>query len=477
LAYEASTVKIEAAEKELEKHIPEKAAAVKQKALELEMSLDYDKVVAQAYADEDNSIPFEGTRYVSIDLLYDVSRVIRVRKLLERDATLTYHQLKSIEYNLDMSAAEYEEKGLFKERVEAVAEVGSMLTDEQITSLEANIKDVYELRTKYKKFDRNLQRKTQAVLGLARQMRECDEEAPAVFSELYTKAKIIYNDGLAWAANRRLTRKLRDLPADEFDVDIHSQAYTQSVEQARGTNVVEALKKLEISGSLEGLPFELSETELKLFLLTSVPAVALTSVKRIQFRSMTPDEDKEDNMLGLHKWSEELGGPEIIISDAKVRGCYQDILELLGDDPDAEQYAQLGARNNMLEIITHEFGHELHEVLPIAALKRWEEQRASDPTNITPYVKSRHDSDHVHRYMEDFADTMALFVNRPEVLTVISPTRFNAMQQIFEECMPLYPEATKKLQDRRIAVDRTTRLSNGIPDELVRSTHLSHETT
>lgn len=476
LAYEASTVKIEAAEEELEKYAPEKAVEVRQKVAELEASLDYDKVVAQAYADEDDTTPFEGVRYSSINLLYDVSRVVSVRKLLESDTPLTYRRLKSVERSLEVSAAEYAEKGLMREQGKAVAETVPSLTDEQITALEAHIKGVYDLRIKYKKFDGTLLKKTQTVLNLTRQMKERDDEVPTDLDEIYTRAKIVFNDGLGAAVNLRLTQKLKELPADEFDADINSEAYTQLVEQARGTDLAEALKKLEISGSLENLPFEFSETELKLFLLTSVPAVVLASVKRIQFRSMTQDEDKEDNTLGLHKWSEELGGSEIIISDAKVRERYQDILELFGDDPNAEQYAQLSARNRMLQTITHEFGHELHEILPVAALKRWEEQRASDPTNITAYVKSRHDSDHMHRYMEDFADTMALFINQPEILTVISPTRFNAMQQIFEEVMPLYPEATKKLQYRRISVDRTTRLSKGMSDELVKSTYLSHET-
>lgn len=476
LAYEASTVKIEAAEKELEKHAPEKAAAVTQKAAELEASLDYDEVVAQAYADDDDTTPFEGDRLSSINLLSDVSKVIGVRKLLESDTPLTYQRLKSVEHSLETSAAEFAEKGLIREQGEAVAEMASPLTDEQIAGVEAHIKDVYELRTKYKKFDGTLQKKTQAALGLTRQMKERDEEVPTDPDELYTRAKVIYNDGLRAAVNRRLTQKLKELPAEEFEADVNSEAYTQLIEQARGTDVAEALKRLEVSGSLENLPFEFSEAELKLFLLTSVPAAALASVKRVQFRPMTQEEDKEDTSLGLHKWSDELGGSEIIISDVKVRERYQDILELFGDDPNAEQYAQLSARNTMLHTITHEFGHELHEILPVAALKRWEEQRASDPTNITAYVKSRYDSDHMHRYMEDFADTMALFINQPEILTVISPTRFNAMQQIFEEVMPLYPEATKKLQDRRISVDRTARLSRGMSDELVRSTYLSHET-
>lgn len=57
-----------------------------------------------------------------------------------------------------------------------------------------------------------------------------------------------------------------------------------------------------------------------------MPTAALASVKCIQFRPMTQEEDKEDNTLGLHAWSDELGGSEIIISDAKVCERYQDIL-------------------------------------------------------------------------------------------------------------------------------------------------------
>lgn len=475
LAYEASTAKIEAAEKELNKYAPEKVVEVKRKAAALEASLDHDKVVAMAYADDDDPPSFEGVRLSSINLLYDVSKVIGVRKLLESGRPLSYQQLKSVEYGLTTSVTEWKEKGLVRERGEDVTEAGTPLTDKQIADMEAHINDVYNIRTKYKKFD-EVGRKTQAILGLTRQMKEYDE-VPTNLHELYTGARIIYNDGLRAAMNCRLTQKLGELPADEFEADINSEAYARLVEQAKATDVAEALKKLEVSSSFENLPFAFSEAELKLFLLRSVPAAALSSVKRIQFRPMTQEEDKEDTTLGFHAWSDELDGSEIIISDAQVRKHYQDILELLGDDPNAEQYAQLSARNRMLQTITHEFGHELHEILPVAALKRWEDQRVTDPTNVTAYVKSCHDSNHQHRYMEDFADTMALFIQRHEILTVISPTRFNAMQQIFEEFMPLYPETTKKLQDHLIAVNRMTRLNEGISDEAIKSRYLRHETT
>lgn len=474
LAYESCTVRAEAAEAELEKHAPEKAAEVKQQGDELTASLDYDKVVAAAFADEDDPTPIEGMRISSTNLLYDVSKAIGIGKLLEQGGSSpSYQMLKSVEYTLSKYADEWKEKGLVKEAIANPETNGVVLSAEQITEIETHIKDVYDVRTKYKKFDSDIQSKTQAVLSLANQVQEAKQSSSV--DELFNNSGVVYNEGLSGAVNRRLVQKLGELPAEEFEADIASETYARLVEQARNVNVAEALKNIEVSGSFENLPFEYSEAELKLFLLSSVPATALASLKRIQFRPMTKEEDAEDNTLGFHTWSEELGGTEIVISNAKVRERYESIRQLMSQHKDAELMAQLSAKNRMQQTITHEFGHELHAVLPVAALKRWDEQRTSDPTNVTAYVKDRFDNNHQHRYMEDFADSMALFINQPEILTIISPTRFDAMQQIFEEYMPHYSELTKKLQERRIATDRMVRASNGMSDEDVKSTYLSHE--
>lgn len=475
LANEAITAKIEAAENELERYAPEKAAEIAQKAAKLEAGLDYDKTVAQAYVDVDDPTPFEGSRVSSINILYDVGKVVRVRKLLESNSPLTFQQLKSVENSLKALASDFENKGLMREGGDVVDEETPMLTDDELSSIEAHIEDVYQLRTKYKSFDRNIRNKVQGVLDLTRQMKDKDDDVPADLDGIFTQAKIRHNEGLGLAMNRRLIQKLKELPADEIETDINSEAYAGLIEEARSVDSFAALQQLEISGSFEKLPFDLSESELKLFLLRSVPAAAIASVERISFRALTKEEDEEDNTRGLHVWSEELGGSEIIISDTKVHEHYQNILELFGDVPFAKQYAQERAKERMFRSIVHEFGHELHEILPLASLKRWEDQRSTDQTNITPYVKDRHDSKHRHRYMEDFADTMTLFINQPEELMVISPTRFYAMRQIFEEIMPIYPEITAKLQIRRIANDKAERLRSGISDEEARSTYLSHE--
>lgn len=475
--YESVVTKIESAETELEKYVPENALKVAEKAKKLEASLDYDKVVAEAFADDDRTEPSqEGVRLSSINLLYDVSKMIAVRKQLDSPTSLDYNRLKSLEHSLAEYEQNWQERGLLREEADKSFEVSDItLTTEQITDIEAHINDVYSVRTKYKKFDNTIRTKTQSVLALTSQIKE-SEEAPQNLDDIYMRSGVVYNEQLGTALNKRLTDKLNELPADEFEADIDSKGYAKLVEQARNIDVAEALKSIEVSGSFENLPFEYSEAELKLFLLTSVPETALASVKRIQFRPMTKEEDEEDTTLGLYKWSDELNGSEIIISDAKVKERYEHIQELMGDHENGEAMATLNAKSRMLRTITHEFGHALHEVLPVAALKRWEEQRATDPTNVTAYVKDRHDSNHHHRYMEDFADTMALFINQPEELIITSPVRFNAMRQIFEEYMPVYTDVTQKLQEHRITSDRMIRTNKGLSDEDVKTTYLSHET-
>lgn len=448
LAYEDSMERIESAAAELEKHAPEKAAAVAEQAKELEGRVDYDKVVAAAFADDDRAIRPGAS---SMSLLYDVSRAIGARKLLEQSPSPEYWQIQSVEHYLAKYTDTWEELGLLKAEGEQYHESSNEpLSGEDITEIETHIEDVRNLRKNYKQFDdRNNRDTTRTVLHLSEKLRETEQPAADV-DELFTEIKTIYNKELYGAINKRLVQKLDELPAEEFETDVHSESYTKLVEKAKEIDVTEALENIELAGTLEKLPFEYSEAELKNVLAASVPVIALEAVKRIEFRPMTKEEDEEDTTAGFHRWSEELNGSEIVISDAGVRKVYETSREFGNGSEANEIFAQAIAKRKMQETITHEFAHALHTALPVAALQRWEEQRATDPAHITEYVKYHHDNNHINRYKEDFADTMKLFVHQPAVLTFSSPTRFNAMQQIFEEFMPAYSNEEKKSLERRM---------------------------
>jgi hypothetical protein len=477
LAAVAISKKIEAVEAELENHASEKAAGVAAQARELEASLDYDKAVSDAFADDDRTTPHEeGIRLSSINRLYEVSRIIAVQKLLESSPPLSYQELKSVEHSLSTTRTKWEEHGLLKDNTDGESKDGEnvpLLLD-QITDIEAHLTEVSVIRSKYKIFDSPTISQMVSILYFTHQIKE-SEELPGSIDDIYGRSHVVYNEGLATALNNRLVQKLQELPAHEFDGDIGSEGYAQFVEQAREIALADAHKNLEISGSIENLPFEFSETELRLFLITSVPAVALKSVKRIQFRPLSDEEDEVDNKLGIFRHSKELDGWEIVVSDVKVKENYEDTLKYYAEYDDAEDIALHHAKTQMLRTITHEFGHALHEVLPVAALKRWEDKRVTDPTNITAYVKSRHDEDHPHRYMEDFADSMAKFIVSPAELSLTSSVRYEAMQEIYEEYMPLYAAVTQKKQEGIIAHDKKFRSSVGESDEEARKRYLSHE--
>ncbi|HUC20928.1 MAG TPA: hypothetical protein VMR98_05565, partial [Candidatus Polarisedimenticolaceae bacterium] len=453
--YEAQIAKIDAAKAELEKHTLEKAADIRQQALQLEASLDYDKVVAVAFEND-------------INVLHGVSRVIGMRQLLEVEPLPTYDQLESIKLSLLGFTERWQEEGLIREGgVEPQEPEGVALDPEKVAAIEARVLDAEDIHAKYRKHDEAIQANVREVQRLTRQIKESGRTALTV-DELFKSTPTIHNQELGAAVNRRLMQKLGELPAD-FEADLDSEAYARLVEEARSIEATEVLKNLEISGTFENLPFTFSEAELKQFLLNSVPSNALASIKRVQFRPLTKEEDEADNTWGLHSWSKELNGWEIIISDAKLGKYYQDALEEF-NGTEAKAMALLSTKNSMLQTVSHEFGHALHQVLPLAALQRWEQQRASDPVNITAYVKGHHDTDHVHRYREDFSDTYALFVNRPEVLIAISPTRFAAMRQILEEYMPDYAITLQQQQDRLIA-------NSDLSDADVRRIYLRHEAT
>lgn len=477
LAYEACNAQLIAAEGELETHASDKAADVKLLAEQLEARLDFDRIVTVAFSDEDEpkpDLPASGAHVSSINILYDASEIIGVRKLLEGGVTPTYRQLRSIERKLHTRTSEFADKGLIRdESFEKEEPTGIVYTAEQAADIETYIREVDSTRIKYKRFDGTIFGKIKRVQNLTRLLRT-DQPISTVDDVLHSSG-VILNDGLREAISSRLAQGLSELPAEEFELDATSDAYTHLVEKARNIDVTEALDGIEVSGSLENLPFEYSEAELKKFLRETIPPIALASIKRIVFRPMTTDEDKDDTDLGLHRWSEELGGSEIVISDVKVREHYQEMLGMVGQKDDVEAIARDAASRNMHITIAHECAHELHQVLPVAALKRWEDQRATDPTNVTAYVKEQHDTNHRHRYWEDFADSVGLFTNRPEVLDIISSTRFSALRQIYEEYMSLYPVELKHTQDHAISFSMMARLSMGMSEQDVRDVYLSHE--
>lgn len=476
---EQSEAKIQKLEDELEQYAPEKAEAVLQKARDLEARLDYDKLVAVAFGDKDEagkSKRFNPLTLSPMNILSDAGEVIGTRKILQKNPELSYKDLGFADKSLTTLEKEWAEQGLLKEIPAETIEddEGASHIPEFLEDTRELLQDVSTIRAKYGKYDREAKEKIRNTSLTLDAFKDATAVPDDIF-ELYSNRGIVANNALFDAVVKRIERQLGEIPASEIETDPGSDKYKELVHEARSIDAGEVFRNIEIDANLDSLPFDYDLKDLGILLISSVPASALASIKRIQFRPLTKEEDAEDNTLGVHRTSKELGGDEIVISDAKVEEDYRKFIELFGNSADAKELAAVSARSKMQHTIVHEFGHALHSVLPNAALMRWEENIVGDKTNITPYVKSRHESDHEHRYMEDFSDSMALFTTRPEELALTSPDRFAAMEEIFREYMPTYSKITEPFINSRLYSVKNIRERKGISEEEARATYLLHD--
>ncbi len=220
------------------------------------------------------------------------------------------------------------------------------------------------------------------------------------------------------------------------------------MEMARAIDVEAALDSLQVVGDLSGLPFAFSEAELKEFISANVPALAIADVCRLEFRPLTKDEDPNGVRLGIVNSSVK-GESTIIISDLKVSEHYAKILEASGNggDANARQAAAVEAKIKMLLTIAHEYAHPLHDTLPVAALHRWEEDCGNDTAHLTPYAKEYMNQMHPDRYMEAFAESVALFSCLPGDLLAVSSTGFASLWRLFSEVHHSFGPFSVRLQE------------------------------
>ena len=183
---------------------------------------------------------------------------------------------------------------------------------------------------------------------------------------------------------------------------------------------------------------------------------------------------QKKKLAGFNRTIEGTDYAEIVISTTQIRNVldrYKSACAGTGFDSIAVAATKCAVNRTLL----HEFGHSLHAVLPYAALKDWQDAATSDKTKITKYVKDMDDSQHYHREMEDFADSLKFFVDKPAILQIISDKRFQAMRLIYEAFMPNY-ENTLKIKQAKKILDHLQLKEAGITsDQAMRDTYLSHE--
>jgi len=429
---EALLVEAESIDAELNNYAPEKTEEVAKKAAILEEAIDYHELTDEIFA----GLNQEETYRKSVELLEDVSRVIAIRKLLNQpQAVPDFSHLELLEETLLQYEKEWQEHNLLRpSSSEAQAEPHAALPlKELFTNIRVKLNTAYRIFDRYEA-NRSGSRRRKIVLDatrtfdyMASSIKEGQDE-PTIEDVVRENPFRVYNKQLVALLGERLAKEINELPANELEFDIQSEAYKELVEKARNIDADEVVKNMEVAGSFDSLPFAYGETELRSFLLKEIPPLALQAVKRVEFRTLTQGEAKEHNTAGIIKWSSDQSGFIIVISTDQVQEEYDYYKPRHGDT-----VARLDAMFSMERVIAHEFGHALHNELPIAILKQWDDKFADDGIHVTDYVARRYNNNHPHRYIEDFAESFAMYITSRGQLFDKSFQRLFFMKHILEK--------------------------------------------
>jgi hypothetical protein len=476
LEYHDRSTKLLSVESELEGHAGEKAADMVRSLAELEDHIDYARLVELTLGKAPSDASPEGSmKLADLNVLYNVTRMIRLRQLLQTDYVPTYHQLTGVEVKLTEYVSDWRARGLITEE-QLDQPAGPALNGEALPALEDQIRQAYAIQERYRHYDNSMHVQGQAVTSFVRTFGlEASETRQAdSVDDVFMYNRLALNDKLSAALNNKLQALVRNLSPQDFELDTSSPAYKELTATARNIDPIEALNAMEVSGTFDSLPFGFTAEDLKKFLLTLAPPIALQSVKRVVFRALSLEEESEEGTftLGFKHWSEEVEGTEIVISDVRVRERHEQYLKLYADQDNAKALADYATREYMMETISHEFAHALHEALPAGALQRWRSRVEADKTHVSAYAEHYHKIDHKNRDKEEFADSVAMFTEKPEVLSIISPARYAALEELYDEFMPFYSQVMKQVQADSIAIARKAWSQKGVTDEMILGWHL-----
>lgn len=243
-------------------------------------------------------------------------------------------------------------------------------------------------------------------------------------------------------------------------VEIDSDAFRAWQEHAGSLEFAEVFEDIEFNGldELQEL-FPIMDKNFIRNVLLYVPAVCLEQLKSISFRDMDEDENiaNPKETFGSH-----LDG-EISINLSLYRRRIEKRVSV-GFTP--EQAATF-ENARLLRTLVHEVGHETHDVLPTALLKKWLALTRKDKTPITPYVLEHREAGTVHQEKEDWADSFTMFHQRPRVLELGSPKRDEVMQEIHDliDTNPL---------SKLLRLISRTKLREVYSDDEIRSDYLWH---
>lgn len=391
---------------------PEKAADLLPKLIQLEASINYDKAA---------SIVLHST-YDSRQVRRKIGLIIDTRTLIDRGEIPSYKQLCEIESLIEQYRLEWAENGLLYDEANQTQPLEHTLSTLELSQyLEEAIEkicNIYELGGIY---GQNL---TRYVL-LANRISSLfpDDYEPVTKDNLLDMQGGALNPAFAAAIVKEIDHILAAMAPDT-----ESDVYKSFVEKAKNMDVECALDMLCVDGNIEGLPFNFDEVELKTFLQEHIPPLALNAVKVTHFLPIDGY-----RIAGQHRFE------GVDISDEMLWTLYGEATKEANNTEKTRADLLIDIKERALGFIVHEYAHALHQVLPPAALERWHKKRASDKTYVSPYVQYHVAHGTPHKYMEDFTESMRLFVMEPEELRRISPIRYEAMEELLADLMHTPP--------------------------------------
>jgi hypothetical protein len=227
----------------------------------------------------------------------------------------------------------------------------------------------------------------------------------------------------------------------EWAVDLPDTEVAKFYEHLASIDIEKELARLDIEG-LELLPFEFTNTELCSYVRTHIPAIALEGLNKIVFRVASEDEKNyadQNNIfdgrgipLAHHAHSLSSNSAEIVIYVDTLQKKYDELISRDQEKP----FVYWVVKNQVLDMVAHEFGHALHHTLPVSILHEWDEVAASENVEVTTYVAEMNKLDNRYRFMEDFADSFSLYTNDPQELSTLAHKRYIKMDELVTKLKP-----------------------------------------
>lgn len=208
-------------------------------------------------------------------------------------------------------------------------------------------------------------------------------------------------------------------------------------EKSKALSVEQAISQIEFKGFEvpAGKVPVITADELRSELRTVIPPDFLFALRSLSFVPEGPDADTmKDLEEGLR-----VVGLSVPVLDKDALNLIATEIEIyhpLFTDEDTPEPEKEYMRNQFLDTVWHEIGHNSHYTLSYDEMLQWEETISSDPTAVSWYVEYSRQKGEKKGRIEDFAESYQLFIRNPTILHMLSPVRYYFMLRYFDRHMP-----------------------------------------